>query len=112
MDAHQAAVATVVDLLVDGDYESLETMSRGRRMSASDLQGAVADYGRTLVPLPPEALESLDVVAIDGAVRPTVSVVVDLWTEEDGRSDLSIELRLANTDAGAVEVEVVDLRVL
>lgn len=86
-------------------------MTRGRRLSAEELRGAVAGHGRTLVPLPPEELDSLDVVEIAGAEPAAYSVVVDLWTEE-GRSDLSLELRLVDRDDGAFEVEVMDVRVL
>mgnify|MGYP003350972838 CR=1 FL=1 len=40
------------------------------------------------------------------------SVTTDLYTEEEGKSDLSLELRLTDAYDGAYETEVMDLRVL
>lgn len=41
-----------MQLLVEGRYEELAALSQGVRMTATDLESAVASYGRTLV-LPP-----------------------------------------------------------
>ena len=111
MTALSSAVAGVVDLLVTGDYDGVEALTRERRLSADDLRTAVARHGASLVPLPPEALDALDVVAVTDADPPAYSVVVDLWAEE-GASDLSLELRLVEAGASGYDVEVVDLRVL
>jgi len=105
------AVRTIVGLLVDGSYDVIEAMTRSRRLSSEDLRGAVEGFGRTLAPIPTDALEHLDVVQIEGADHPTLHVVVDLWTEE-GKSDLSLELRLTDLYGGAYDIEVLDLHVL
>ena len=71
MNALQTAVSVVVNLLAEGDFETIEN---------SD---------------------------------PTVySVTADLYTEEEGKSDLALELRLTDVYDGAYETEVMDLRVL
>ncbi len=106
MPALSSAVAMVVDLLVAEDYDGVEALTRGRRLSADELRTAVAGQGCTLVPLPPAALDALDVVAITDADPPAYSVVVDLWSVE-GPSDLSLELRLVEAEAGGYDVEVV-----
>ncbi len=112
MNALQTAVSVVVNLLVGGDFETIEKMTRGRRLSASELEAAVSGYGRTLVGLPPEALDELDVVEIESSNPAVYSVTTDLYTEAEGRSDLSLELRLTDVHDGTYETEVVDLRVL
>ena len=81
-------------------------MTRGRRLSTEDLQRAVDDYGRVLVPLPPESLENLDVVQVRDADPSTFSVVIDLWTREEGRSDLTLELELVDRFNGAYDMSI------
>ncbi|MCP9972786.1 hypothetical protein LUX57_53335 [Actinomadura madurae] len=79
------AVRVVVALLVRGDYEELETLTEGRRLSASDMAAALA--GHDLLSPPEEAFGELEVTgaeqvsarrarlprglpAVDGAGRP------------------------------------------
>lgn len=112
MNAMQAAVGNVVSLLVEGSYDVLEAMTRGRRLSASDLRHAVEDYGRTLVPLPAGELDELDVAQVKDAEVPTFHVVVDLWTQAEGRSDLTLELLLTDRYAGAYGTEILNLHTL
>lgn len=112
MNAMQAAVTMLTNLLAAGDYVTAERMTRGRRLSASDLQRAVEDYGGTLVPLPAEALENLDVVEVRDSDPAAFSVVVDLWTAEEGRSDLTLELELVDRFEGAYDVMIQNLHVL
>lgn len=106
------AVQVFLDLLVEGSYEVVEAMTRGRRLSAGDLRMAIDNYGDPLVPVPERDLESLDVVKIEGTDCPTFHVVVDLWTLQEGRSDLSLELRLTDLHEGTYDIEVLDLHAL
>lgn len=112
LNALQRAVSIVVDLLVEGDYRTIEEMTRGRRLSATELEDAVMRYGKTLVRLPQQAIEELDVLEIEGSDPTAYSVTADLYTEEEGKSDLSLELRLRDENDGAYVTEVMDLRVL
>jgi hypothetical protein len=52
------------------------------------------------------------VVEIDNAVPEAWSVYLDLWTAEEGRSDLTLELTLRDSPAGIYSVELDDLHVL
>lgn len=112
MNTEQAAVVSVVRLLVEGEYEVLAATTHGRRLSATELRTAVETYGRTLVELPRAALEELDVVQIEGLEPPTLNVLVDLWTAEEGRSDLTLELHLIARFDNAYEAEIMDLHTL
>lgn len=105
------AAGQVVDLLVAADYRAVEDLTDGRRLSADELERAVAASGSPLTPLTEGALDDLDVVEVVDAEPPARSVVVDLWTAE-GRSDLTLELRLEDRADGDLAVEVTDLRVL
>jgi hypothetical protein len=104
-------VRSVVALLVAGDWVGLERFTSGRRLSAGEIERAVSGYGRTLRELPGDALESLDVVEVAGSVTRTLNVRVPLWTLEEGRSDLEVDLTLREVMDGIFSVEVDDLHV-
>ena len=111
-EALKTAVGAIIGLLVDGSYDVVEAMTRGRRLSADSLRRAVEGYGRTLASIPPDSLDRLDVVQIEGSEPAAFHVLVEMWTEEEGRSDLTLELRMTDLYGGAYDVEVLDLHVL
>jgi hypothetical protein len=106
---------TVLQLLrwlVAGDYAAIERATHGVRLSESLMQQAVAEYGRTLVIPPDSALDQLDVIEIDRSNPRAWSVRVDLWTLEEGRSDLSLECTLIDRPGDLLVVEIDNLHVL
>ena len=54
----------------------------------------------------------VETTRIVGAEPPAWSVVVPLWTREEGRSDLTAELTLTESSAGEIDLELDDLHVL
>jgi hypothetical protein len=111
-DALLTAIRTVLSLLVDGSYDVIEAMTRSRRLTAREIRGVVETYGRTLSMAPGDDLWAPDLIVVEGAFPVVVLASVDLWTEEDGRSDLTLELRLTELYEGAYDIEVIDLHVL
>jgi len=102
----------VVGMLVAGDYAGLEGASRGRRLTAEQLRQAVEEYGRELR-MPLELVfDNLDVIAFEDATPRTWSVLVDLWTVEEGRSDFTLEVLLTDTGGELYDIEIYDLHVL
>lgn len=62
--------------------------------------------------MPPEdAFDAMSIIGIEAPGRTAYSVVCDLWTEEEGRSDLSLELTLIES-GGGLTVELDDIHVL
>lgn len=117
LDGVRRTVQRVVAYLVDGEWAEVERISGGRRLSAADLADAVAEYGRTLVPLPEEGMRAVDVLPIDPAAwsrpdRRELAVHVPLWTREEGPSDLSLALTLVEAQDGTFDVEVDNVEVL
>ena len=107
----QATVQGLVRRLARGDYEGLVAACEKSRLSAADLERAVTEYGAKLA-VPPKAMyRELDAVQVRSASVPTWSVRVPLWTEEEGRSDLTLELTISLGPSGP-SVELDDLRVL
>lgn len=107
--------ATVVQLLlwlVAGDYAAIERTTRGIRLSAALLRQAVVEYGRTLTMPPASVLDLLDVIEVEASNPRAWSVRVDLWTAEEGRSDLSLECTLIDRPGDLLGVEVDNLHVL
>lgn len=106
---------TVVQLLrwfVAGDYAAIEQFTLGVRLPASLIRQAIADYGRTLVMPPDLAFDQLDIIEVVGSNPKAWSVRVDLWTVEEGRSDLSLECTLIDRPGDLLAAEVDNLHVL
>ena len=94
-------VRRLVEMLVAGDYDSIEEATRGRRLTAEQLQ------------MPPQVVfDNLDVNEIEGAIPRAAWVLVDLWTVEEGRSDLTLEIRLTETGGELYDIEIDNLHVL
>lgn len=103
-------VREVVRELAAGNYEKLESDGRAGRLTAAQLREAVEHYGRTFVELPEEGLQYVWVY--EQAGRENVwRVDVDLWTVEEGRSDLTLSMLMEKTEGG-VRVGVENLHVL
>ena len=69
--------------------------------TASQIQDYLADYGETLVPLPDATWES----SVSQWMGGHWDVVVDLFTEESGRSDLVLAARVFD-DRGSLQIVV------
>lgn len=104
-------VRHIVELLVAGDYEQVARITGGQRLDSGSIEGAIRDYGRTLVMPPDTAFEQLDVVPVKNAHLPRWSVRMNLWTAEEKQSDLSIELTLIEAEGGYA-IELDDIHVL
>ena len=79
----------IVACLVNGHYDYLERQTDGIRLTREEMQTAVNEYPGTLA-LPVEiSFENIDVIEIEGKVPTEWSVRFDLWTAEEGRSDMS-----------------------
>lgn len=65
--------------------------------TAEQIRECIADYGETLVPLPEESWDSSVALWMNGFWE----VLVDLWTEAEGRSsDLVLHMRVFEDGAG------------
>ena len=112
MNSMEAAVRVLVDLLVRGEYATIDRISGGARISASDLKRAVADYGRVLAAPGDGWWDDVSVTPIETDGSPSFHIAVPLWTQEEGRSDLTLEVRLDEVAPEAFETQIEDLHVL
>ena len=104
-------VRRIIELLANQKYSELESLTKGVRLSAQDIAEAVAAYKRIIVVPPENAYDLMDVVEVRGSKPKKWSVTMPLWTKEEGRSDLSIELTIIQ-HAEDFEIELDDLHVL
>ena len=89
------AVREVAELIAYGDLAGVVGRCVCSRLSTQDLSRVIREYGRTPAPPPGDAYADLDAVPIRGASPPAWSVRAPLWTVEEGRSDLTLELTVS-----------------
>jgi hypothetical protein len=108
----RGVLGDVVRRVAEGDYVGLKRDGIDPYPDA-DLSLWIREYGErgaTVVRLPEEAWEHAEAYPADG-VPGTWSVVVDLWTAEEGRSDLSMEATVREV-GDRVEVTIDGIHVL
>jgi hypothetical protein len=106
------ALAAVVERLAAGDYQGLKRDGIHPYPNA-DLCLWIRNYGltgATIVPLPEEAWASAEAIPITGEPGHW-GIVLDLWTQEEGKSDLSMEATIVESPDG-ISVVINDLHVL
>ncbi|QXJ20156.1 hypothetical protein AGRA3207_000814 [Actinomadura graeca] len=104
------AVRVVIALLVRGHFEELETLTEGRRLSASAMADAVDRYGGDLISPPEEAFAAVEESAAAEADGERVFAVdFPLWTAQEGRSALAARLALTEVMDGVWTVELIAL---
>lgn len=104
------AIRSLATALACGDFDKLESDGRAGGLSGADLSLAIRTYGRTLIPLPDEAIPSIEVYPNDQDPN-RLSIDVPLWTAEEGLSDLTLSLS-ATIDGEEYNLQVDDLHVL
>lgn len=105
----------VLDLLVRGEYQALETLSRGRRLTAQEMQETVVRWPYRLVMPPDNDLSDIvygEIKNITGSNPIQWATDVKLWTAEEGWSDLTLSLTLTNEPGDLYDVEIDNLHVL
>jgi hypothetical protein len=104
-------VRRVLQMLANGAYEAPAELTNGERLSADEIRQSIADYGRKVATPPEDAYEHIDAIEIRGSHPRSWSARVPLWTEEEGRSDLTPEMTITEL-ATDVRIETDDIHVL
>lgn len=96
--AWRPVIERVVDRLAAGDFSLRNGVDGVGPVAAStseQIRAALGDYGASLVKLDAQTWDS-SVASWNGA---TWDVLVDLWTEQEGRSDLVLHLTARQSGA-------------
>ena len=91
----------VVRRLAQGDYELAQGVCGVEPVSAStaeQIRNYIAEYGATLVELPDETWRT----SVAQWMGTHWEILVDLWTAEEGRSDLVLGGDVVETSAGTL----------
>lgn len=99
-------------MLVQGDYEGLEHLTNGNRLTAAEMADGVTEYGGSLVLPPDSAFDSIDIVEVAGATPREWDARMSLWTAEEGKSDLTLELTLRDSEEDQYHVQIDNIHVL
>ncbi|MBO2463632.1 DUF7668 domain-containing protein [Actinomadura violacea] len=102
------AVRVVVGLLVRGEYEELETLTEARRFTAAQIAAAIERHGRDLISPPDSAFREVEAVDVprEAPDERAFRVAFPLWTAQDGLSDLTLGLTVAEVMEGVWTVEL------
>ena len=104
----ERSVRNLYSMLCEGRYIDIEHLTGGEKISASEIEQEILDYGCELVQYP--TLIDLDVVDVAGSDPKEWSVVAPIYTKQEGLSDLSIELSLIDNQ-GVEKVVLENIRV-
>ncbi len=97
----------IVDAFVIGDFgldKGIDGVEPVSTDTASHIRSYVEDYGATLVALPEETWNSSVCIWYGDYWK----ALVDLWTQEEGRSDLALHVQVTEAGSGfKIEVYLV-----
>lgn len=98
--------------LSEHSYDEIEAYTKGVRLHAAEIRYSVGEYGRTIIVPPDHIVELLDIVEVNNANPKEWSVRCPVWTDEEGRSDLTLELSVVVRRGGTLRTEIDNLVVL
>jgi hypothetical protein len=105
------AILEIIDCLANKNYQRIALLAPQSRISPDDIELAIRQYGRDIISLPPSAHGLIDYVAIADASHPAWSVVAPLFTQQEGLSDLSLELELIQRTGDSYALSIDNVRV-
>lgn len=100
------SIRRTIGLLVDHEYQALETMTEGHRLRAQEMEHAIRTYGRTLVDPDEERFSDMRIFDMSERDQHAFSVEIPLQTQEEGRSDLELHLTLREIMENIYSVEI------
>jgi hypothetical protein len=107
----QATTQQIVKMLVDQDYSEIANLTNCHRLNAEQIAEAISEYGCSLIMPPESTFSNLDVIKIESENSSQWSVNVNLWTIEEGESDLTLELTLIENGKEILKTEVDNIQV-
>ena len=102
----------LMQLLVNADFESVQRLSGGARLSANMIREAISEYGHKLVMPPERAYSNIDAIEVTDSTPRRWSVTFPLWSADEGRSDLALECTLTESGYDMLDVEIDGIHVL
>lgn len=95
----RTTIREIVRALAEGDYEivrGIPSVSTPSKKRVEQMRNYVAEFGEALAELPDEAWRT----SVSQWMGTHWELLVDLWTHETGRSDLTLNLRVFEDEGG------------
>jgi hypothetical protein len=113
MEIYLESFRTIIEEIVNNislnNYKAIEDKGQNGKVDIKDLERVIKEYGCTIIPLPEKAFSKAEVYKMKDESR--LDVYIPLWTEEEGRSDLTLSLS-CYYNGNNNKVEINDLEVL
>ncbi|MDR1626298.1 MAG: hypothetical protein LBT33_07125 [Spirochaetia bacterium] len=109
MNLFKEKIKNLVIDLSNKNYKKIEIEKANGRINIMDLENAIKEYGKTIIPLAEEAFEIAHIYKIEKENR--MDIYMPLWTKEEGRSDLTLSI-LCYLKNNQPSIEINDLEVL
>ncbi len=108
-------ILRLLQFLVEARYEELANLSQSGSLTPQQIREAVETWPYSLVMPPNSGLHDLvyDEVVEVTATSPTEwSVYVNLWTKEEGKSDLTLEATVYDNSSEYYDLRIDNIHVL
>ena len=102
----------VMKLLVAGDDKTLERISGGQRLSEEEIAGAINELDDSPVMPPEVAFDSFFSIADAADGKKQWYANVDLWTAEEGRTDMTLELTINENGKQIYDIEIDNIHMM
>lgn len=109
-DTEEVIARAVSEIIARGHYDTIQRALAGTRLSTAELERVVMEFGQELIRPPDSWWSEATVTPFGSDGRTATRVVVPLWTEEAGRSGLTLELTVTHAAKGPPDVTLDDLR--
>ena len=109
IDLLKEKIVDIVNDIANNNYSKIEMEQKNGRVNINDLKRSINEYGRTIIPLPNEAFKFMEIYHVES--KNMLHIVIDLWTKEEGRSDLTLSLN-AYIKNNLLFIEIDDCHVL
>lgn len=105
-------VGMILNLLAESKYSELSELCIGNDIQAEDIERAVSDYPYKPIYPKSEINDLLNIIEVEDSNPREWSVYCDLWTEEEGRSDLNLQISLIESPGEFYQFQIDGIHVL
>lgn len=105
-------IEMILTLLTESKFVELAELCNGEYIQAEHIEKAVSDYPYKLIYPKSEIINLLDIIEVDNSTPREWSVYCDLWTEEEGKSDLNLQLSIIEDPSEFYKFEIDGIHVL
>ncbi|MDA3873596.1 MAG: hypothetical protein PF795_06520 [Kiritimatiellae bacterium] len=105
-------VKEIVEAISIENYQKITEITKNKRITSRQVKSEIEEYGRTICVPNQDIFKNIDVVFVENS-RPTqYSVRFDLYSLEEGLSDLTLEMSVYISESYDVTTEIDGIHVL